>query len=300
MNDVEAGAFSLNQIVELRLSPNMKEIKSGSFSRNIYLKKLVIPEGIKYIGKAAFQGSPLNQLLISSTVEKIDNNAFSGHQLQNLVVPGNVKVIGDNAFAHNIKWRRLKELTIKEGVEEIGKSAFRYSLLSEVKLPKSIKKLHYSAFKDAQSQDKKDVVVKLYTSNRKHLEFNSEKSLKNQQIIFKEELPRHIYTIGDSIPSKTNEIHKKRIDGIDRYETAVKIAESSGNTSKIVIVNGKKLVDGILSSALTVSENRSIILVDKEKIPNIARKIVENSEDILIVGGVDSIHDSAIRSTEKN
>lgn len=188
VTDVEGGAFSLNQITEVRISPNMEKIAGGTFSRNIKLEKLVIPEGVKIIEGSAFQGAPLKQLTISKTVEEIKDRAFSGHQLEELTIPGNVKKIERQAFAHNIKWKRLKKLTLEEGIEEIGDSAFRFSLLNEVNLPKSLKKLSDDAFKDAESTDKKHVVVNLYTKNKKHLEFNNEKSLKNQKVIFKVEV----------------------------------------------------------------------------------------------------------------
>ena len=117
VTDVEGGAFSLNQITELRLSPNMTKVANGTFARNIKLKKLVIPEGIKVIEGSAFQGAPLKQLTIAKTVEEIKHRAFTGHQLEELTIPGNVKKIGNQAFAHNIKWKRLKKLTLGEGIE---------------------------------------------------------------------------------------------------------------------------------------------------------------------------------------
>lgn len=187
VTDVEGGAFSLNQITEVRISPNMEKIAGGTFSRNIKLQKLVIPEGVKVIEGSAFQGAPLKQLTISKTVEEIKDRAFTGHQLEELTIPGNVKKIERQAFAHNIKWKRLKKLTLEEGIEEIGDSAFRFSLLKETNLPKSLKKLSDDAFKDAESTDKKHVVVNLYTENYEHVRFNNEKSLKNQKVIFKDE-----------------------------------------------------------------------------------------------------------------
>lgn len=185
VTDVEGGAFSLNQITELRLSPNTTKIKDGTFARNIKLQKLEIPEGVKVIEGSAFQGAPLKKLTISKTVEEIKDRAFTGHQLEELTIPGNVKKIGRQAFAHNIKWKRLRKLTLEEGIEEIGDSAFRFSLLLETNLPNSLKKLSDNAFKNAETTDKKPVVVKLYTKNPDHLKFNNEKSLVNQKVIFK-------------------------------------------------------------------------------------------------------------------
>lgn len=195
VKNVEGGAFSLNQITELRLSPNMTKVANGTFARNIKLKKLEIPEGIKVIEGSAFQGAPLKELSIAKTVEEIKGRAFTGHQLEELTIPGNVKKIGRQAFAHNIKWKRLKKLTLEEGIEEIGDTAFRYSLLLETNLPKSLKKLSDTAFRDAETTDKKHVVVKLYTENYEHVRFNNEKSLVNQKVIFKGEV-----TPGEIVP----------------------------------------------------------------------------------------------------
>lgn len=206
LKEVEGGAFSLNQITELRLSPNMTKVANGTFARNIKLKKLVIPEGIKVIEGSAFQGAPLKELTIAKTVEEIKGRAFTGHQLEELTIPGNVKKIGRQAFAHNIKWKRLKKLTLGEGIEEIGDSAFRHSLLLETNLPKSLKKLSNTAFRDAVTTDKKHVVVKLYTENKKHLEFNNEKSLVNQKVIFK----------GEEKPGTIEEIPEIKAEDIEK------------------------------------------------------------------------------------
>lgn len=261
VKEVEGGAFSLNQITELRLSPNMTKVANGTFARNIKLKKLVIPEGIKVIEGSAFQGAPLKELTIAKTVEEIKGRAFTGHQLEELTIPGNVKKIGRQAFAHNIKWKRLKKLTLGEGIEEIGDSAFRHSLLLETNLPKSLKKLSNTAFRDAVTTDKKHVVVKLYTENKKHLEFNNEKSLVNQKVIFKgEEKPGTI----EEIPEiKAEDIEKEvvkqgeKIDVTDNIKnlpekaTAKDVTEPKIDTNKpgeytakveVTFANGSKRI----------------------------------------------------------
>ena len=216
VKDVEGGAFSLNQITELRLSPNMTKVANGTFARNIKLEKLEIPEGIKVIEGSAFQGAPLKQLNIAKTVEEIKTRAFTGHQLEELTIPGNVKKIGRQAFAHNIKWKRLKKLTLEEGIEEIGDSAFRFSLLNETNLPKSLKKLSNTAFKDAETTDKKHVVVMLYTENYEHVRFNNENSLVNQKVIFKGEVKPG--TIEEIPEIKAEDIEKEVVKQGDKID----------------------------------------------------------------------------------
>lgn len=237
VTDVEGGAFSLNQITEVRISPNMEKIAGGTFSRNIKLQKLVIPEGVKVIEGSAFQGAPLKQLTISKTVEEIKDRAFTGHQLEELTIPGNVKKIERQAFAHNIKWKRLKKLTLEEGIEEIGDSAFRFSLLKETNLPKSLKKLSDDAFKDAETTDKKHVVVNLYTENYEHVRFNNEKSLKNQKVIFKGEFKPG--TIEEIPVVKAEDIEKEVVKQGEKIDVTDNIKNLPENTTVTDITQPK-------------------------------------------------------------
>lgn len=187
VKEIGTGSFSLNQIVDLRISPNMKAIPDGAFSRNIKISKLDIPEGIEFIGQAAFMGSPLKEISFPTSLKEIDRQAFASHRLESLTIPGNVKKIGSNAFDHNKKFLYLKELVLEEGVEEIGSKAFGNSLLKETKLPKSLKVLASDAFAGAKDADNKQaLVVKLYTENPDHLAFNTEEALANQEVILLE------------------------------------------------------------------------------------------------------------------
>ena len=263
VKEVEGGAFSLNQITELRLSPNMTKVANGTFARNIKLKKLVIPEGIKVIEGSAFQGAPLKELTIAKTVEEIKGRAFTGHQLEELTIPGNVKKIGRQAFAHNIKWKRLKKLTLGEGIEEIGDSAFRHSLLLETNLPKSLKKLSNTAFRDAVTTDKKHVVVKLYTENKKHLEFNNEKSLVNQKVIFK----------GEEKPGTIEEIPEIKAEDIEKE--VVKQGEKIDVTDNIKNLPEKATVKDVTEPKIDTTKPGEYTAKVEVTFENGAKRIVE-------------------------
>lgn len=263
VKEVEGGAFSLNQITELRLSPNMTKVANGTFARNIKLKKLVIPEGIKVIEGSAFQGAPLKELTIAKTVEEIKGRAFTGHQLEELTIPGNVKKIGRQAFAHNIKWKRLKKLTLGEGIEEIGDSAFRHSLLLETNLPKSLKKLSNTAFRDAVTTDKKHVVVKLYTENKKHLEFNNEKSLVNQKVIFK----------GEVKPGTIEEIPEIKAEDIEKE--VVKQGEKIDVTDNIKNLPEKATVKDVTEPKIDTNKPGEYTAKVEVTFANGSKRIVE-------------------------
>ena len=291
VKDVEGGAFSLNHITELRLSPNMTKVANGTFARNIKLKKLVIPEGIKVIEGSAFQGAPLKELTIAKTVEEIKGRAFTGHQLEELTIPGNVKKIGRQAFAHNIKWKRLKKLTLGEGIEEIGDSAFRHSLLLETNLPKSLKKLSNTAFRDAVTTDKKHVVVKLYTKNKKHLEFNNEKSLKNQKVIYNEEPVEDIKDT-DTLKEIFEKIPSTRIAGRNRQLTAVELSKTLfEKADTVILTSSDKMVDALASSPYGVGKNAPTLLVDKDSISKEVLSEIKrlNPSKVIIAGGKLSI-----------
>ncbi|MDD6906017.1 MAG: leucine-rich repeat protein [Finegoldia magna] len=288
---VEGGAFSLNQITELRISPNMTEIAGGTFSRNIKLEKLEIPEGIKVIGPSAFQGAPLKQLTISKTVEEIKDRAFTGHQLEELTIPGNVKKIERQAFAHNIKWKRLKKLTLEEGIEEIGDSAFRFSLLREVNLPKSLKTLSNEAFKDAETTDKKHVVVKLNTENPDHLKFNNEKSLKNQKVVFNETTVEEIKDT-DTLKEIFEKIPSTRIAGRNRQLTAVEVSKTLfQKADTVILTSSDKMVDALASSPYGVGKNAPTLLVEKDSIMDEVLQEIKrlNPSKVIIAGGKLSI-----------
>ena len=84
-------------------------------------------------------------------------------------------------------------------------------------------------------------------------------------------------------------LETERINGLDRFETAIKIAEKTGMTENIILANGYSLIDALASSSLAIKEDRSIILVKKNEIPKSAEKIINEAKDILIVGGKNSV-----------
>lgn len=97
----------------------------------------------------------------------------------------------------------------------------------------------------------------------------------------------------DSISEKSlaylDKFNVNRISGEDRFETSVKIANKIGYCDKLIIANGYNIVDALASSPLAIKESRSIILTQKSEIPKSAKTIIDNSTDIIIVGGEASI-----------
>lgn len=83
-----------------------------------------------------------------------------------------------------------------------------------------------------------------------------------------------------------------RFSGSDRFETAANIAEELGTDRPLTIVNGINYVDAITSTPMSAQEDRNILLVDSDSIPESTRSYLETyayGKDILFVGGLNSI-----------
>lgn len=173
VNELGGGAFAMNNIIFLTLSENVTKIPQGCFSMNIFMYEIEIPDTVTEIGEEAFAGARLEELEIPESVTKIGKKAFHLHHLTSLHIPGNVKVIEDSAFEGTYKDSTLTRLTFDEGVESIGKYAFKEALLEEVELPFSLKTMGIDPFYSNKGKDGSGVVM-LYSMNRNHLDFNND------------------------------------------------------------------------------------------------------------------------------
>ena len=105
-------------------------------------RHLVIADGIKTIGKGAFQSSRLTSVVIPPSVTEIGESAFKGNQLTSLTIPPSVTEIGKEAFERN----QLTSLIIGNGVKTIGAYAFYNNKLAEIILPKELYNERGTAF----------------------------------------------------------------------------------------------------------------------------------------------------------
>ncbi len=167
------GAFAMNNIFELTLSRNLTKIPKGCFSMNIRMDTIDIPEGVTEIDDMAFAGARLTELEIPSTVVRIGRKAFHLHHLTSLHIPGNVKVIDESAFEGTFKATTLSKVTFGEGIEEIGRYAFKEALIEEAELPDSIKVMGIDPFYNNKGKNGSGV-VELTTDNADHLKFNQD------------------------------------------------------------------------------------------------------------------------------
>ena len=173
VTELGGGAFAMNNIFFLTLSQNVTKIPQGCFSMNIFMSEVEIPDTVTEIGEEAFAGARLETLDIPASVTRIGKKAFHLHHLKSLHIPGNVKYIDDSAFEGTYKDSTLTKLIIDEGVEYIGKYAFKEALLEEVDLPNSLEDMGVDPFYSNKGKDGSGVVI-LYSKNRNHLDFNND------------------------------------------------------------------------------------------------------------------------------
>jgi hypothetical protein len=139
-------AFEGMGITALNIPGNLKQITGiGCFSQSENLKSVNFEEGIEEIGECCFEDCMnLESVVIPNSVKKIDDFAFNNcTSLENLTIGQNVKIIGEGAFEDC----NIKELSICNGIEEIGRKAFAYNNnLKILYIPQSVKKICSYAF----------------------------------------------------------------------------------------------------------------------------------------------------------
>ena len=137
--------LSASFIYEDNVLFNMDKSKLISY-RNQEAKSFIIPDGVKSIGKCAFDYCySLVNISIPNSVTSIGDGAFDGcSSLSNLVIPNSVTSIGDGAF-----WgcSSLRSLVIPNSVTSIGAWAFSgCKSLSNITIPDSLTSIGAWAF----------------------------------------------------------------------------------------------------------------------------------------------------------
>ncbi len=126
------------------------------FAKNLYIngklaKNIVIPNGVKKIGKYVFDGcTSIESIKIPDSVTSIGFAAFSScPNLTSVTIGNGVTSIGKQAFAG---CPSLASVTIGNAVTSIGNSAFsRCTSLASIIIPDSVESIGRFAFQNCQS-----------------------------------------------------------------------------------------------------------------------------------------------------
>ncbi len=110
------------------------------------IEKLVVEDGVTYLGKNAFWGlSGLKEVRISDTVTSMGFRVFCSSGVTHVTLPANLTELPAGAFS---KCTALKTVTFPEGLAAIGEEAFAdCTSLQEVTFPESLRKIDTWAFR---------------------------------------------------------------------------------------------------------------------------------------------------------
>ena len=128
--------YTVNTTNSMQLSPWL-------FCRE-RISKVVIEDGVKYIGTNAFLDFKMDSVVISESVTRIGKAAFSScTNLSVINIPTGVTRIEDNTFTF---CKKLNSIILHTGITEIGSGAFAFSTLTQLTIPSGIKKIGARAF----------------------------------------------------------------------------------------------------------------------------------------------------------
>ena len=176
---IGTGAFSFNNIEEVRIQSGVNTIGSNAFTNN-HMKHLIIEDGVKTMGSSCFQYNDLTEAIVPSTVTSLGTCAYCDNPIPNpsfLYVTnkgkidysrirgyiGNLNEFPSNKFVipaenHGVKLKRIeggafydmtlrnREVQIPPTVEYIGDNAFSFGNMEKVNLPSGLKYIGSHAF----------------------------------------------------------------------------------------------------------------------------------------------------------
>ncbi len=141
-------------LAQITLPKGLQTIGEKAFVRCSALTSLTLPSSLQSIGDRAFRGcSSLTSLTLPSSLQSIGGGAFTGcTSLRSVICNQFYRVIGQMLLSSDgtqviAYWGENSEVTIPEGVQSIGYSAFfRCKSLSSLTLPSSLQSIGDSAF----------------------------------------------------------------------------------------------------------------------------------------------------------
>lgn len=129
------------------LSVDVRFDKELPNDENRSVKKIILPEGIKYIEDYALSNfKSVEKITLPSTLVRIDVGGLSGMEsLKSITLPKGITKISDLVFDG---CKSLSKVTFKGKITSVGSNAFAYcTSLKKITLPEGLKKLGAGAFR---------------------------------------------------------------------------------------------------------------------------------------------------------
>ena len=98
--------------------------------------------------------------------------------------------------------------------------------------------------------------------------------------------------ISDKVKNEINQIVSKvdRIRGVNRFETALKIAEKLGsNSGKAIVATGYNFADALAAAPYAAENQYPILLTNKNQIDNNVKEYLKGYSETIVVGGAAAV-----------
>lgn len=146
VTEIGANAFMSPYLTEVNLPSNIRKIGANAFVYNSKTVNIPSIEAWLNIDFEPYEGWQYKSNPLWSTDYSGTTRLYiAGEELKDLVVPGTVKEVKAQAFTG---YQFLNSVTLEEGVEKVGASAFERVPLKEINIATTVKELGYRAFYD--------------------------------------------------------------------------------------------------------------------------------------------------------
>lgn len=121
---------------EFNVPEGVAHIACAAFQDTADLKRINIPRTLETIGDRAFFNSSIREIILPEGMKRIGKMAFSHCTfLEKAIIPGTIIELGDRAFT---ECNKLKEVNVGEGITGIGDNVFaNCHSITNIDLPKS-------------------------------------------------------------------------------------------------------------------------------------------------------------------
>lgn len=139
-------AFETREITKVIFPSTLKEIGLSAFAYCDKLKTADLPESLKKIEQSAFVGSAIESIKIPKQITEIPHYLFSScRSLEYVELHDDIVELNGDAFEST---KKLFDLTLPKHIDDLGYMPFRWTSLTKVTIPGSVKSVSRAAFYD--------------------------------------------------------------------------------------------------------------------------------------------------------
>lgn len=161
------------------------------------LTSVIIPEGIKFIGKYAFANNSIEEITLPNSLLEIGSYAFSKNYIKSVIIPYSIEFIGERAFRYN----QIKKLSIPPSLKTVNQGVFESNHIKSLIIPKTVEMIKENAFYANKLEE-----LKIDMDNGKIIRgaFYYNPGLFGKTIIINKKVNIEMFTFNDEVIIKKN------------------------------------------------------------------------------------------------